>query len=395
MLVHNEYKSKGGEDTVLELEYKLLEKHGHQVELYTVSNDEINVGKATSKIRAGLETIWSRKSYKNFLEVLQEKKPDIIHVHNTFPMLSPSVYWAASKKNIPIVQTLHNYRLTCANALLMKDGKPCELCVGAKFPIEAIKNRCYRDSISATSAIVGMQMTNKMIGTYKNKVDGYITLTEFAKNIMVESGLPDRNLYVKPNFIPDPIENIKYSKNEEGIKKIVFVGRITYEKGVDLLLDAWSKIDKNKYELVIVGDGPEKEKLQKKYGEDEQVNWRGWLNREEVLQEISESNFIVMPSRWYEGFPMVIVESLALGTPAIVPNHAGFPEIINDNQEGYFFKPGEKESLELILEKGVNTNLDDLNKMKKNSRNRYLAHYTEEQNYSTLINIYRMVKEKK
>ena len=380
--VHNRYIRLGGEDTVLELEKELLEAHGHAVDSFGVSNEDLDSTGIVNKLKLGAMTLWSQKSYRSIAEYLESSPPDIVHVHNTFPQLSPSIYWAIKKSGISMVQTLHNYRLTCANGLLMREGKPCELCVDG-LPLPALKHRCYRDSILSTGALVGMQQLHKTIGTFKYKVDAYIALSSFAKDIMVRAGLPEEKVLVKPNFVTKPEIDVAPKRK----KQVMFLGRLAYEKGVDLLLDAWKVADTQDYELLIVGDGEDRVALEEQAQGMDGVEFVGWLERPAALAEVAASSFLVMPSRWYEGLSMVLLESLSLGTPAIVPNVAAFLDVVTKDT-GFFFNQQEPSSLAPVLEQALKTSPQAWQDMSQASMARHQEHYSPEVNYQQLIAIY-------
>ncbi|WP_158513354.1 glycosyltransferase family 4 protein [Exiguobacterium sp. ZWU0009] len=390
LMVHNEYKSKGGEDTVLTSEINMLKKMGNEVILYIESNSNINQNNKIQMVKTGINTIWSVSSFKKFRKILAELKPDIIHVHNTFPIISPSIYKAAKVQKIPLVQTLHNYRLVCSNGLLLKNGLPCEKCVGKKIPFESLKNRCYKDSLTGTFAINAMQVINKSTGNYNKNVDAYICLTEFAKNIMVRDGFPKEKLFVKPNFLNE--DNSKLIENNlklspEKNNNFVFVGRVSKEKGINDILEAFEEIDQSSFSLTIIGDGPEKSILEEKYGNNQNIIWKGWIENEKVKEEIAKNNFLVMGSKWYEGFPMVLLEAMSLGKPVIVPNHAGFPEIVT-SETGMLFKPNDIKSLKNTLQIAINQSEFDFQNMSIKSKEIFKLKYTSKQNYSELLEIY-------
>jgi glycosyltransferase involved in cell wall biosynthesis len=380
--VHNYYSSAaGGEETTLDSERELLLGRRHLVERFEVSNKSVE----SVSLRTGAETIWSLRSYREMREVIRKRKPDLVHFHNTFILLSPSVYWAAAVEEVPVVQTLHNYRLTCANGLLMRNGRPCEECVG-RFPWPALAHRTYRNSLAATGAVVGMQQVNRLLGTYRNKVDAYITPTDFTKGVMVRAGLPPEKVFVKPNFVSDPLSTRE--RLPQRTEQIVFVGRVAYEKGVDLLLETWKRIDPSNTQLLIIGDGPERRDLMHDFGDLQGVEWRGWLGKEEVLREVSRSRCLVIPSRWYEVFPVVLLEALALGTPLIAPAHGGFPEVISSGYDGFLFTPNDVSNLASVLDRALRLDESSWLNLSKNARNSYLNRFTPEVNYPILMRIY-------
>jgi glycosyltransferase involved in cell wall biosynthesis len=389
LLIHNQYKQKGGEDVVFKAESSLLKEKGHTVYEYKISNDNLKTESLFDKIKVGINTIWSVKSYREIKKLIKEIQPDVVHIHNTFPQLSPSIYWAVKSLNIPVVQTLHNYRLTCANGLLYRNSKICEECV-KRGKYSALKHKCYRGSFLATLPLVIMFYLHKIIGTYKNKVDLYITLTNFAKNMMIESGLPEDKIKVKPNFVNINFNKTIYTDINKRKKQFVFVGRIVKEKGIDLLLEAFDQNIED-FDLVVIGEGPERENLQRKYRKNKRIKWYGQLNNDEVLEEISKSYSLVMPSKLYETFGMVVIEAFSVGTPVIVPNHAGFPDIISPNENGYLFQPNDLTDLALKMKKIIALN-NNWNEFSKNALKSYEKYYTSEKNYQYLMDIYNKLK---
>lgn len=312
--IHNRYLTGyGGEDSVLEDERRLLLGEGHEVQRLLVTTREADV-QGWRKARTAFRTVWSPCGYRLTRQAILAHRPDVVHVHNTFPVLSPSVYWAAKRQGKPVVQTLHNYRLICANALLMRNGGPCEDCVG-RFPSPGLKHRCYKGSLAATAPLVAMQGLHRFVGTYARKVDVFVVMTEFQKALMVRAGLRQDKLFVKPNFVQGPFPASK--PWHERKPQIVFVGKLVPEKGVDLLIEAWIATEPNGWRLAIVGDGPEREQLHRLAAGIGTVDWLGRLDRPEALQEIAFSRFLAMPSRCYETFGLAVAEALAVGTPAI------------------------------------------------------------------------------
>ena len=384
LVCHNHYQQPGGEDRVFADEVALLECHGHQVLRFEVHNDSIE---GRSKLGVARETIWNRSAAADLGRLVRSEGVRLVHFHNTFPLISPAAYWSVGRAGAAVVQTLHNYRLLCPGAALVRRGRVCESCVGKRLPWPAVLHGCYRQSRLATATVAAMLSVHRALGTYSGAVDRYIALTEFARSTMVRSGLPEDKVYVKPNFVPDPLPGLGALPERTG--QVVFVGRLTWEKGVDLLLEAWGRIPiASGRRLVIVGDGPERAELERRYGNLPGVVWRGWLERKQLLREVAASRFLVMPSRWYEGFPMVLVESLSLGTPVIAPNHAGFPEIISPGSTGALFSPGDDVSFTESLDGALRLDEGSWRQWSRKARDTYLERYTPEANYPLLEAIY-------
>ena len=387
--VHNRYRPNwGGEDTVVNLEGDLLRRNGHEVDRLSVWTGELEGANPLKLVAAGFGTVWSFRGYSLMKKAIAAFDPDILHVHNTFPLLSPSVYWAAEKAGVPVVQTLHNYRLTCANSVLMRHGKPCEDCVG-RFPSAALRHRCYGPSLVRTAAVVSKNVAHKWIGTFRKKIHAYIVLTEFSKEIFVRAGLPRDRIAVKPNFNIDPGERVSLR-----VPRVIFAGAIDRFKGAHLLLEAWTRLPSTTgYQLSIVGDGPDKAKLQGQFAKERNIVWHGAIPRSEVIELIGSSRLLVLPSLGYENFPMAVLEAFSVGTPVVVPGHGSFTAVVRDGHEGLLFSPGSVESLTKAIHRSLNALESEWIGWSRNARNRFLSEYTDSINYEQLMTIYKKARE--
>ncbi|MCG8069746.1 MAG: glycosyltransferase family 4 protein [Candidatus Thiodiazotropha taylori] len=372
LIVHNYYKIRGGEDSVVESEIALLKKNNHDVFTYFRNNSELL---RYSSIKLALTTQWSIKSFKKISEIIRENKPDIIHVHNTLPLVSPSIYWAASKYRIPIVQTVHNYRLSCLNALFLRDGKLCEECIG-KFPYAGIVNSCYRDSRKASAVLAFMLLLHRTIGTYNNKISHYIALSEFSKNKLVMSGVSNNKITIKPNYIDHVSE-----KNTKRSDELLYVGRLSNEKGISLLLDALSKL--NGFKVTVIGEGPELPLVQN----NKNIKYIGKLTNESVLKKMSSALALLIPSICYENFPRIIVEAYSCGLPVIASSIGSIKNIVDDGETGLLFDPISSTDMATKINWAV-CNQEEMNKMGLKARKKYENEYTAEKNYKQLIDIY-------
>lgn len=380
LFVHNYYQQAGGEDKVVKNEIDMLKNKGHVVELFNMSNDELINLNHLKKIGLFTKTIWSFSSYKRILNKINTFNPDIVHFHNFFPLISPSAYYACKKMNKPVVQTLHNYRLICPSATLLRNGEICERCLDNSL-VNAVKYKCYRNSRAQTATVVSMLKFNRILKTWTRKVDKYICLTDFAKEKMSQGGIPKDKITIKPNFIE---RNQHVNSKRENY--VLFVGRISEEKGLSVLLSSWFNLkNKNDMKLIIIGDGPDKTLLEETY-KDDTVIFKGKRNSIEVLEYMQKAKFLVMPSIWYEGFPMTIVESYSVGTPVIASNIGSLKEVVKDGISGYHFINRDTESLTNVLDKAINNK--DINKLIANSYQEYQTKYSKEINYKFLLNIY-------
>ncbi len=383
LLAHNAYRSgaPSGEDAVFRNERSLLESHGHEVATYERYNDDIDEWGFANKLRLALSGAWSRKSYADVSSKIAEFRPDVAHFHNTFPLISPSAYGACQDRGVPVVQTLHNYRLICAGALLQRNGKPCEDCVGRSL-LPALVHRCYRNSLAATGALVWMLARNRWHKSYETLVNRYIALTEFSANRLIAGGLPGERIMVKPNLIPSPPE-----PGPGDGDYAAYIGRLSSEKGVRTLFEAWQAM--GDFPLKIAGGGDLQGDLVRLAAEKNlPVEFLGLKSREDVLDIIGRAKFIVIPSEWYEGFPMVTLEAYACGTPIVASRIGSLAEIVRDGQTGLTFTAGDARDLSRKLS-FLLRNPELLLEYRKNARALFDDQFNEERNYHMLMDIYR------
>lgn len=377
--IHNRYLIRGGEDESLEAEMRLLRERGHQVGLFLETNERLA---AIGMLRAGLRTTWSRSSYLQLRRLLREYEYDLVHVHNFFPLLSPAVYYAAQYEGLPVVQTLHNYRLLCANGLFYRSGTVCEDCLGRGSPWPGVARGCYRQSRAATAAIAAMQWIHRLLGTWKKRVDVYVALTEFSRKKSVEGGLPPRRIVVKPHFVyPDP--GIGQGRGGYAL----YAGRLSSEKGLRTLVAAWAFIG-GRLPLKVVGDGPEAEWLGAVTRRQPGIDWLGRKPMAEVLTLMGEARFLLLPSVWYETFGRVAIEAFAKGTPVIASNIGAIAELVDHGRTGLLFRPGDADDLAQKVQWALD-HPQELTAMRREARAEYEAKYTADRNYAMLMDIYR------
>lgn len=383
LLVHNSYRQAGGEDVIFEDERRLLQEAGHRVVAYRRSNCEIEASSILERITLAKQAVSATDTCRALAKLLLQEKPEVVHVHNTFMLISPSIYATIKKLGIPTVQTLHNYRLLCPAATFFRDGTVCEECVEHSL-WRAIRYGCYRESRPATAVPTLMLAVHRQRGTWTQDVGCYVALTEFARNKFVEGGLPPRKILVKPNFVgPDPTAgcgNGEYA---------IFVGRLCLEKGVRTLLAAWERLQ-NRFPLHIVGDGPlrtESEEKVVRHGLSG-VCFKGQLPRDQTLRAIKSARLLVLPSECYENFPMSIAEAFACGVPVICSRLGAMQEIVEDGRTGLHFTPGNAEDLAEKINWAWK-HPDQMKMMGREARLEYEAKYTAERNYLLLMDIYR------
>ncbi len=384
LLVHNFYGSAApsGENMVFEAEKSLLQKHGHDVAVFTRHSDEIRNKGYWGAMQGASATPWNPFTAQKLERVVKKFQPDVVHAHNTFPLLSPSIFYAIGKKAARIL-TLHNYRLFCPAAIPLQNGKVCTECLDNRSARPALQHGCYRNSRLATLPLALSVGLHRMIGTWKNKVDAFITLSDFQRTLMVKAGLPAGKTHVKPNFYPGNPSIIPWDKRG---RYAVFVGRLSAEKGVASLLKAWKAWGANAPELLLVGSGEMRPELERMVA-DLPVRFLGQVSSDDAQGHIARARLLILPSECFEGFPMVIREAFAFGTPVAVSNIGPLPSIVQHGKNGVIFEPADNRSLLNEVRKAWDTpNL--LEKLGEGARSEFQSQYTEDVNYKSLMDIY-------
>lgn len=378
LAVHNYYQQFGGEDQIFQTETGLLESRGHEVHRYTVHNDKI---KGKNPLVLASNTIWNGSTYQEMRQLIREFKPDVAHFHNTFPLISPSAYYAARAEGVPVVQTLHNYRLLCSNALFFRQGKVCEDCLGQVLPVSAIVHACYRGNRKETAGVAAMLTLHSWLKTWRNQVQVFIAYSQFALDKFIEGGLPAEKFMFKTNFLhPDP--GVGEGKGGYAL----FVGRLSVEKGLGVLLDAWKQLE-HPIPLKIVGNGPMSELVTDAVERIPGVEWLGRKSLPEVYDLMGNASFLVFPSEWYETFGRVAIEAFARGTPVIAADIGAITELVTPYKTGLHFKASDPKDLAAQVEWAI-SHPDELTQMRQNARAEFEAKYTAEDNYQRLVEIY-------
>ncbi len=378
LLAHTYYKLPGGEDRVFAAEAALLRRNGHEVLEYCQHNDQTD---SMSAPHMALRTIWSSSTYSELRGLVRRWQPDVCHFHNTFPVMSPSAFYAARSEAAAIVVTLHNYRLLCPAATLMRDGRPCEACVGALLPWRSVQHGCYRGSRGASATTAAMLSVHRIAGTWSRTVDTWIALTEFARGRFIAGGLPADRLVVKPNFIErDP----GFSAERQDFA--LFVGRLSPEKGIDALLSAWRAL-RLPVRLRIAGDGPLRTQVLEAAAADPRIEYLGARSGAEVAGLMQKARLLVFPSIWYEGLPLTVIEAFAAGLPVVASRIGSLADLVSPGVTGLHFEPGNVSDL---VDKLTSCwqNPDTCAAMGRRARSEYLAHYTADGNYRQLADIY-------
>jgi glycosyltransferase involved in cell wall biosynthesis len=379
LLAHNAYQQPGGEDIVYRNEIQLLRRRGHEVLEYLDDNQRIP---GLNSLQLAIDTVWSRSSYKRMSRALADYRPDLVHFHNTFPLISPSAYYAAFKRSVPIVQTLHNYRLVCPNALLLRDGIPCEDCMGKTFAWPGVVHACYRGSKRASLGVATMLAAHNVIGTWQTKVDIYIALSDFARQKFIARGLPKDRIVVRPNYV---LEDTADGEGRGGY--VLYVGRLSQEKGISVLLSAWAQMER-KIPLILVGEGDESRSVVEATKRMDHVTWLGTRSKEQVLSLMRQAQMLILPSVCYENFPVVVAEAYATGLPVVASRIGCLPEIIRNGETGLLFRAADSADLVDVVYRLWD--MAHVMEMRKRARFEFESKYSSESAYLALINIYRI-----
>ena len=381
-MVHNFYQIGGGEHIVFENEKNMLLKKGHEVFLYTRSNDELKDSR-WKLLLLPLVTIWSFRTYHEVRKKIKKHGIDVVHCHNTFPLISPSVYYAARSLKIPVVQTVHNFRFLCPNGLFFSNGAICEKCREQVSFLPALKNGCYRNSRVQTAVVAAMLTVHRWLGTYR-KIN-YIFLTEFNKGKFADIvNIQGGNVFVKPNFVFKP----DVQTNGGFVKPVfLFAGRLDQNKGIDFLLEAWKKMP-GEYELLIYGDGPFRESCETAAAVQSNIHFFGFRPREEVMAALANAAALVFPSVCYEGFSMSIAESLSAAIPVLTTNLGNHGDVVCRSHGGVVYSCGNVDAFcEAAKELLANWNV-----YSENAARFFENTLTEERNYEILSDIYDRIK---
>lgn len=388
LIVHNRYQFAGGEDTVVRQDAALLEEHGHRVSFYTRNNDELKSFTKMQKLFLPFTTVFSLKSYREIRKAIQENQIDIVHVHNTLPLISYSAYYAAKKEGCKLVQTIHNFRLVCPNALFYRNGHICEDCL-KKGLFCSVKHSCYRGSKAQTALVALSLKIHRVLGTYK-KPDAYIALTSFNKE-KVSSVINPEKIFIKPNYLTihkNEVNDLNTAHMPSPFSYYIYCARLERVKGIFVLLEAFLNLPNEN--LLLLGTGPDEEEVKAFIKEHHMSNVRclGFMPHEQVLSYLEQAKALIFPSLWYEGFPMTIVESLACGTPVIASDTPNIAETIHTDDNGLLFTTGSFENLTKVIQTYSALPDETIKLMRQNALKTYETYFTKEIIYEKLASIY-------
>lgn len=384
LLCHNHYQQRGGEDESFSAEAAMLLERGHDVVQFTLHNDSI---RGANPLATAARTLWNRQVYRELRGLIRRTRPAVLHATNTFPLISPAAYYAAEAEGVPVVQSLRNYRLFCLNSYFLRQGTVCEDCLGKFVPWPGVMHGCYRDSRAASAVVASMLTLHRLLPTWTRTVDRFFTLTEFARAKFIQGGLPGERISVKPNFLPvDP----GAGAGRGGYA--VFVGRLSPEKGIDTLLEAWQQLA-GQLPLKIVGDGPLADQARQAAETTAGIEWLGRRSSAEVLELLADATLLVMPSIWYETFGRTIIEAYSRGTPVIASRIGALAELVVPGQTGLLFEPGSAADLVAKVRELLAIEPARLLQMRHNARREFEFKYTAQRNYDLLLDIYREATE--
>ncbi len=372
LVAHNRYRYRGGEDTVVDAEVDLLRRNGHEVLVYLRDNEELTRMK---NHHAALQTLWSHKALADVTALSEKFRPELIHSHNTFPLISPSLYSVATRLNVPVIQTLHNFRLICPQATLLRKGVHCEDCVG-HLPWRAIVHRCYRNSLSQSAVSSSMIMLHRLLRTWHTKITRYIVLNQLCRDKFIAGGFPFDLLRIKPNFV-DSANEPEWVFRSGGI----FIGRLSEEKGLKVLAEALSQLPDSQIDVYGKGD------LQSYVEATSSFNYKGFHAADELQACLRQAAYLVVPSTGVESFGLVAIEAFAAGTPVIASANGGLQEIVVHGKTGFLVESGNTDALARAIA-FAEDHPDEMKVMGRAARQAYLSRYTPNINYQLLMSIY-------
>lgn len=386
LLVHNRYRSASpsGEDRVVDQEASALALNGHFVERFERLSDDIARRSIGARALVPAQVLWSDDVRRSLRQVLQDFRPDVVHVHNTFPLLSPSVLYACRSGRVPVVATMHHYRLVCPSGDLFRNGEVCHDCVG-QLPLPAVRHGCYRSSVLATLPLAAGAVVHRR--AWRTMVSAYVFLSAAQRDLMADDGLPAKRLFVKPNFVPPPA--VAQSQAAENF--VVYAGRLTESKGVQTLMDAWDKYrsrsPESRLRLVMAGAGPLEDRVRKWAATRPSVDWVGMLSRDACSSLLARARAAIVPSLWEETFGLVVVEAMAVGVPSVASHRGSFPEIIEDGVNGVLVEPGSSCALASVFQ-DIETRPERYVALGHAARQTYGQRYGESGNIRQLLEIY-------
>lgn len=381
--IHTKYLHRGGEDEVQEAEEHLLRSKGHEIRSLIYDNAGI---RGFGVALTGLSSPWSQTAYRGVAEEIASCRPDIVNIHNFFPLATPAVHYAAARAGVPVVQTLHNFRALCPNGMLFRDGSPCEKCIGRTVPWPGIVHACYRESYPASAAVAAMISVQNLRKTWDKQVTLFFAPTEFARQKFIQGGFPQDRLIVKPNFVPSEL-----GPGPGDGDFVLYAGRLSKEKGIPVLLNAWHKA-KPRGRLLVAGDGPLAPVVEEYSRRDNSIEYLGRLTLAETYRYMGHARAVAFPSLWYEGMPRVIIESFSRGTPVIANRCGSMAEMIRHQETGWLVESGDCVGLADVLS-SVFTDQFASARIRSAARAEFERNYTADRQYELLMDAYQQAIE--
>jgi glycosyltransferase involved in cell wall biosynthesis len=374
LTIHNKYRSRGGEDESCDAESRLLRCRGHEVRELVFDNARIT---CASAFATGFRAVWSRAAYARVKRVISAWRPDVLSIHNFFPLASPAVHYAGRDAGVPVVQTLHNFRLLCPGATLFRDGSICESCLQYSLPWPGVIHRCYRDSASASAAVAFMLTIHRLMKTWERAVSLFIAVSEFERSKFIENGFSPERMVVRPNIVVD--ECLPGS----GGDAFLYVGRLSPEKGIKTLLESVEYANAVVH-LDIVGDGPLSDVVSSAAARNPRIRYHGRRSQPQVLEMMRHAKCLVFPSEWYETFGRVAAEAFACGTPVIAARVGAVAEIVADRTTGLHFDPGSAKGLGEVMQWAY-AHPDAMATMRERARREFESKYAPDRVYQLTV----------
>jgi glycosyltransferase involved in cell wall biosynthesis len=382
LVVHNSYLQPGGEDVVFEQETQLLRNNHDQVVEFHCQNAEINGG-LRQKLNIARNAIWANGTARAIRDLIVRERPDVAHFHNVFNAISPSCYYACRELDVPVVQTVHNYRLMCPSSDFFRDGQICQSCLGKSIAWPGVVHGCYHASRLETGVVAMMIAAHHWWETWLHQIDTYIATSGCVRNKLIQGGFPANKIVVKPNFIdPDP------GFQEERVSRYaIFAGRLSREKGAAILVEAWRRI--SDLPLLIAGDGPQAPELERLIASSDagNVQMLGYRPRSELLHLLKGASLLIFPSQWQETFGLAVIEAFACGVPVIATRLGALPELIDHFRTGLLCDAGSVQALAETIQWAIN-HPPEMETIRRAARKEYEQRYTAAANYPLLRRIY-------
>ena len=381
LLCHSYYQQRGGEDESFEAEAELLAGHGHEVIRYTRHNDSI---KGRSQLSIAGQTLWSRSAEREIKALIREHRPAVMMSTNIFPLLSPSIYTAAQSEGVAVIQQLRNFRAFCLNGFFLREQKVCQDCLGKAFAWDGIRHRCYRNSRLGSTVVAAWQKSFRRTALRQRGVDLFLTPSEHMRSEFLAAGFDPQRVRYRPNVT----SHVQGAGPNDGGGYALYVGRLSVEKGIGTVCEAWETLASEGLELQVAGDGPEASRVQSA-ADRGLLTWHGRVCLQRVHQLMADASVVIVPSIWYETFGRAAVEAYAAATPVIVADIGGLTEVVSDGESGFHFRPGDTADLvskvrRFIADPGLTRRMGEA------AQSLYQAKFTRERIYTQMMDLFEL-----